>query len=164
MLTLGFNLLRRQWLWLALIASAAMLGAAHAFEQFGGFAPCHLCLQQREVYWVAIGVSVAGLALQRFERLRPLILAALALVFLAGAAIAIQQAGAEWKFWSAPEGCSGARAATAADLAALLSNKPMSTPRCDEAAWRMLGLSMAGWNALASLALAAMSGLAVRKG
>ena len=157
------TLIARRWLLLALLISAAMLATAHAFERFGGFAPCHLCLQQREVYWAAIGVCAAGLALQRFKRLRPWILAVLALVFLAGAAIAIQQAGAEWKFWSAPEGCSGARAATAADLAALLSNKPMITPRCDEAAWRMLGLSMAGWNALASLALAAMSGLAARK-
>ena len=157
------TLIARRWLLLALLISAAMLATAHAFERFGGFAPCHLCLQQREVYWAAIGVCVVGLALQRFERLRPWILAILALVFLAGAAIAIQQAGAEWKFWSAPEGCSGARAATAADLAALLSNKPMITPRCDEAAWRMFGLSMAGWNALASLALAALSGLAARR-
>jgi len=157
------TLIARRWLPLALLISAAMLATAHAFERFGGFAPCHLCLQQREVYWVAIGVCVVGLALQRFERLRPWILAILTLVFLAGAAIAIQQAGAEWKFWSAPEGCSGARAATAADLAALLSNKPMTTPRCDEAAWRTFGLSMAGWNALASLALAALSGLAARK-
>jgi disulfide bond formation protein DsbB len=157
------TLIARRWLLLALLTSAAMLATAHAFERFGGFAPCHLCLQQREVYWAAIGVCAVGLALQRFKRLRPWILAILALVFLAGAAIAIQQAGAEWKFWSAPEGCSGARAATAADLAALLSNKPMTTPRCDEAAWRMFGLSMAGWNALASLALAALSGLAARK-
>jgi disulfide bond formation protein DsbB len=140
-----------------------MLATAHAFETFGGFAPCHLCLQQREVYWTAIGLCVAGLVVERFAPLRPWVLAALALVFLTGAGIAMQQAGAEWKFWKAPEGCSGARAATAADLAALLSNKPMTTPRCDEAAWRMLGISMAGWNALASLALAAISGLAANR-
>jgi disulfide bond formation protein DsbB len=158
------TLVERHWLWLALGASAAMLATAHAFERFGGLAPCHLCLEQRTAYWVAIAVCLLGLAIQRVEQLRPWILGGLALVLLAGAAVAIQQAGAEWKFWPAPEGCSGARAATAADLARLLSNKPMATPRCDEAAWRMLGLSMAGWNALVSLGLAAMSGLAaVRK-
>jgi disulfide bond formation protein DsbB len=157
------TLVSRSWLWLALAVSAALLATAHGFERFGGFAPCHLCLQQREVYWGAMGVCAVGLAARRFERLAPWILAVLALVFLAGAAIAIQQAGAEWKFWSAPQGCSGARAATAADLARLLSNQPMATPRCDEAAWRMFGLSMAGWNALASLGLAAMSGLAARR-
>ena len=102
------TLIARRWLLLALLISAAMLAIAHAFERFGGFAPCHLCLEQREVYWVAMGICAVGLALQRFERLRPWILAILALAFLAGAAIAIQQAGAEWKFWSAPEGCSGA--------------------------------------------------------
>ena len=158
------TLVERRWLWLALAISAAMLATAHAFETFGGFEPCHLCLQQRTAYWAAMGVCMVGIAAARFATLRPWILAVLALVFLAGAAIAIQQAGAEWKFWSAPEGCSGARAATAADLARLLSNKPMATPRCDQAAWRMFGLSMAGWNALASLGLAAMSGWAARKG
>lgn len=143
-----------------------MLATAHGFETFGGLAPCHLCLEQRTVYWTAIGVSLVGLVVSRTAmgaRLRPWFCVLLGLVFLAGAAIAIQQAGAEWKFWSAPEGCSGVHAATAGDLARLLENKPMATPRCDQAAWRMLGISMAGWNALISLGLAGFSALAARK-
>ena len=49
------------WLWMALLASAFLLAIAHAFETFGGLAPCLLCLQQRTVYWVAIAVAAVGL-------------------------------------------------------------------------------------------------------
>jgi len=53
------------WPALALAASAAMLATAHAFERLGGYAPCLLCLKQREVYWVAGGIALAGLVLLR---------------------------------------------------------------------------------------------------
>ena len=54
------NLLRPfldRWRLCALLASAAMLATAHAFETFGGLAPCQLCLRQREVYWAAAAVA-----------------------------------------------------------------------------------------------------------
>lgn len=53
-----YRLLTRWWTAFALAASLAMLGAAHAFERFGGLAPCNLCLKQREVYWGAVVVAV----------------------------------------------------------------------------------------------------------
>jgi disulfide bond formation protein DsbB len=155
----------RRWLTLALAVSAAMLAVAHAFQTFGGLAPCHLCLQQRTVYWVAIGVSLAGLALSPTSvgrQARPWICGLLGLVFLAGAAIAVRHAGAEWHWWSAPETCSGLGAGSAADLQKLLQGAKLPPPRCDVAAWRMLGLSMAGWNALISVGLAGLSALAAR--
>jgi disulfide bond formation protein DsbB len=152
-------LLARHWPAIALLASLAMLAVAHAFETFGHLPPCHLCLQQREAYWWASGIAVAGLAARRFApriaRLPwPEIL--LALAFAVGAAIAVRHAGAEWKWWPGPEGCSGARTVTAADILSGL-NGGGRAPRCDEAAWRMFGLSMAGWNAIASTVLAALS-------
>jgi disulfide bond formation protein DsbB len=150
----------RHWLVLALAASAAMLAIAHAFETFGGLAPCHLCLQQREAYWAALGIAAAGLAARRFAPALarwpwPEIL--LALAFLIGGAIAVQQAGAEWKWWPGPEGCSGAKTVTSADILAGLNGATKPVPRCDVAAWRLLGISMAGWNALVSLKLVALS-------
>ena len=48
----------RWWTAFALAASLSMLGAAHAFERFGGLAPCNLCLKQREVYWGAVAIAV----------------------------------------------------------------------------------------------------------
>ena len=76
------------WISVALAASVAILAAAHAFERFGGYAPCLLCLKQREVYWVAAGVALVALAALRspgLRALRPWIGLALGLVFLFGA-------------------------------------------------------------------------------
>ena len=80
----------------ALAASALMLGAAHAFETFGGYAPCTLCLRQREVYWVAGSLALAGLVLTRpagLQRFKGLFYLGLALVFMAGVGIAAGTAG-----------------------------------------------------------------------
>ena len=91
-------------------------------------------------------------------RLAPLAGGLLAATFLVGLGIAVWHAGAEWKFWPGPKACASAGGgASAAGLAALMHGAKIAAPHCDEAAWRFLGLSMAGWNALISLKLAAWS-------
>lgn len=157
---IGFTL--RTWLLLALVTSAAMLGVAHAFETFGHLAPCTLCYYQRDVYWTALPIAAAGVLIERTpaKRLAALAGAALTVTFLVGMSIAIWHAGAEWQFWPGPKACaSGGGAASAAGLAALMNGAKISAPHCDEAAWRFLGVSMAGWNALISLKLAVWSGI-----
>ena len=152
--------LSRRWLVAAALISAAMLAVAHAFETFGGLAPCHMCLQQREAYWAAIGVAALGIFASRAApgwRSAGWASAALTLTFLTGGFIAARQAGAEWHWWPGPSSCSGAGSVTAADIARLMQGTAGAAPRCDVAAWRMLGVSMAGWNALASAALAGLS-------
>lgn len=152
----------RHWLALALAASAAMLAIAHGFETFGHLPPCTLCLYQRDVYWTALPIAAAGLVLQRTP-LAGLAVAAgwlLAITFLVGCGIAVWHAGAEWKFWPGPQACSSSGGgATAAGLAALMKGAKINAPHCDVAAWRFLGLSMAGWNALISLKLAGWSAI-----
>ena len=151
----------RNWLILALAASTAMLAIAHGFETFGHLAPCTLCLRQREVYWVALVLAGSGVIVShvpRLERFTRLFGAVLALVFLTGMGIAVYHAGAEWKWWPGPTTCASTGAAvSAADLASLLHGGKVTAPHCDEAAWRFLGLSMAGWNVLISLKLAVYS-------
>jgi disulfide bond formation protein DsbB len=158
--------LDRWRLWSAL-AAAVMLATAHAFQTFGGYAPCTLCLRQREVYWVILGVGLAFMILVRTPggpRWREATCWALGLAFLVGAGVAVYHAGAEWKFWPGPTACASAGGAvSAADMAALLAGERIRAPACDEAPWVFLGLSMAGWNALASLCLAALSVLAARR-
>lgn len=156
-----------RWPWWALFASALMLAIAHAFETFGGLAPCILCLKQREVYWVAGGIAIAGI-LVAYTPLRVwggrLVCAALVVTFLVGMGIAIWHAGAEWKFWPGPAACALNRVRiTAADLAAALAGTKSHGPSCEEAAWRMFGISMAGYNVLISLKLAILSGLALKR-
>ena len=145
---------------LAALASAAMLAAAHAFERIGGYQPCLLCLRQREVYWVALGVaavSLAALRLRPDDSLRRAVPLLLALVFLVGFGIAGYHAGVEWKWWEGPAACAVGTNVSSAGLQALAGGTAKARiVSCDEAAWVMAGLSMAGWNALASLGLATL--------
>ncbi len=144
----------RYWPLLAAVAAALMLAVAHAFETFGGYPPCELCLKQRDIYWL---IAWAGSLLYIAVMVRPHILRAvcglLAALFLAECALAAYHAGVEWKWWPGPTSCTsaGVHAISVADMSNLLSGKPQHIIQCDVAAWRFLGLSMAGWNALAAL-------------
>ncbi len=157
---------RDHWLFWALLASALMLAIAHAFETFGGYAPCTLCLRQREAYWIAGTIALAGILVTRLptqRRLRWVFDAAVALAFAYSLYLAIYHAGAEWKFWPGPTTCSGGGGKVSLDALSALADgtTKVKPPACDQAAWRMFGLSMAGWNALISLKLLAWSVIAL---
>ncbi len=150
----------RTWPLLAALAALAALGIAHAFETFGGLRPCALCLRQREVYWVALAIALAGMAAARVFpgwRAGRGVVALLGLTFLTGAIVAGYHAGVEWHLWPGPATCSGDAAGlaglSAADLGAALG-QASKAPSCDQVPWSFAGLSMAGWNMLYSLALA----------
>lgn len=130
--------------------SALLLTGAFAFQYIGGLAPCTLCLYQRWPHAVAVVIGVAALAFG--GRLLPLLGAVAA---FATAAIGVFHVGVEQKWWD------GLAACTASSLdgvsAADLLNPDVSVGaviRCDAIAWQMLGISMAGWNAILSIALA----------
>jgi disulfide bond formation protein DsbB len=156
---------RRWWPLIAGGVAAFMLAAAHAFETFGHYPPCELCLKQRYIYWLilewvvfsqAIGQAVTPrwrLALWRGAVIL------LTLLFASECALAAYHAGVEWKWWPGPTTCTGAgvHPVTAADMTALLSGQPQHVVQCDVAAWRLLGVSMAGWNALAALVFTLLS-------
>jgi disulfide bond formation protein DsbB len=153
-----------RWRLCAVLIAAGMLATAHAFETFGGYAPCTLCLRQREVYWTILGLGVAFMVLVRMPggpRWREATCWVLGLGFAVSCGLAVYHAGAEWKFWPGPQACaSGGGSVNAADLSAFLEGAKVKPPACDEAAWVFAGLSMAGWNALISLGLAGLSVLA----
>ena len=153
------------WPILAILASLAMLLGAHAFEIIGKFAPCPLCLRQRDVYWAAVAMAVAGLVLWQRKPANRYLVALnimLGLVFLTGAIVATYHAGVEWKFWAGPSECSGgAGDITNIDLLDSLS-RPVATVSCADAPWTLFGISMAGYNALVSFALVIASFIAAR--
>ena len=149
------------WLLISAVVAVAMLVAVHLLESVGGYPPCELCLRQREAVWTVLGVSLAGRALAVW---RPVIarvaVVAVAAAFAVGAGVAAYHAGVEWGWWPGPGACTGRAAGPvgAADVAAVLSGaKVVHLVRCDEAAFRIAGLSLAGWNALLSAALALVS-------
>lgn len=150
-----------RWRLVAVLVAASMLATAHAFETFGGYAPCTLCLRQREVYWTILGLGVAFMAVVRMPggpRWREATCWVLGLAFLVGCAVAVYHAGAEWKFWPGPAACASTGGGVdAAALDAFLQGEKIRPPACDEAPWAFAGLSMAGWNAVISLGLAGLS-------
>ncbi|MAP93693.1 MAG: disulfide bond formation protein B [Ponticaulis sp.] len=161
----GMNSLRptaKTWPLWAMIFSAAMLAGAHAFEQFGRMLPCPLCLRQREMYWAAITVAVIGFIMMRRWRNDRMVITVdmlLCLVFLTGAVVAGFHTGVEWGWWEGPADCSGGASLDALprSLSDVDFSKRFATVSCTEAAWRMFGISMAGYNTLISLGLAVIS-------
>src|SRR5258707_12330909 len=125
-----------------------------------GLRPWSLCLEQRIAFYVSIPLAaVVAIAAGR-DAPRGLVAAGfgvIALAMLFNSGLALFHAGVEWKWWPGPQECSGPLTDLSAggDLLSSLTN--LTIVRCDAAAWRFLGLWLAGYDALISLALAAMA-------
>jgi len=135
---------------LAGLASAALLGGAYYFQYVVGLAPCDLCLLQRYPHMVAIVAGLLAAALLGLRRL-PMYLALIAIMALfVTAGIGVYHVGVEQHWWQGPQECSGRipPGLSAEALKKYLFSAKMI--RCDEAAWSMWGISMAGWNAILS--------------
>jgi len=146
---------------LAFGVSAALLAGAHAFE-LAGYPPCDLCLEQREVHWLAGGVAIAGFVAAAALKQRAVALAGLGvvgLIYIGSVWLAGYHAGVEYGFWQGPAGCSGFAGDGEGDMADVLAaiSNPNQGVACDEAPWTLIGISMAGYNALISLGLAAVT-------
>ena len=147
-----------------LVGAVAIIAGAFAF-QAAGYPPCELCLKERLPYYVGIALALLTLVAAQTAP-RPLAatgFAALALVFLFSAGFGAYHAGVEWGFWPGPTDCTGQleHAATSADF--LHQLQTVRVVRCDAVAIRILGLSLAGWNAVLSLALAAAAAIGLRR-
>ena len=140
--------------------SLAALAAAFAFQHLGGLEPCPLCIWQR---WPHVATALlALLALGVREPAAALAVGLAGVAALAGAGLAGFHAGVEQQWWAGLEACAGGPPAdTVAELRERLLNA--APARCDEVAWSFLGLSMAAWNGLLSLALAGMAAGALRR-
>ena len=148
--------------WLVALASAALLLGALAFQYLGDLAPCPLCIRQRYPHALAIALALLSLALPPMGARIALALAGLSL--LAGVFIGIDHAGIEYGWWPGSAECTPA-APTPGSLAELNAQLAApAPPRCDAPAWTLFGLSLAGYNVLASLPLAALALGAALKG
>jgi disulfide bond formation protein DsbB len=141
--------------------SAALLLGAFASQYIGGLAPCEMCIWQRWPHGAAILFGLVGGWLVK-ARILPgstgRVLAVLAILAIAvSGAIGVFHAGVEWKFWPGPPECTGFGYVPGRD-----EFKPLQIVRCDEAQWRLFGISLAGYNALISLAAAAIASLLLR--
>ena len=142
------------------LASFVVVGSAISSEVFGGLAPCVLCLYQRIPYGITI---VLGLIAAFSPRLFLPAMVLAAITFLVGGGIAVYHVGVEQSWWTGTEECVGStdKAASIDELRAQI----MATPviRCNDIQWSLFGISMAGYNVLASLVLAGYALLAARR-
>lgn len=136
---------------LAASGSAVLLIAALGFQYIGGLAPCEMCLWQRWPHAAAILVGALGVTV--LWRQRRVMAGIGTVAMLATAAIGLFHVGVEQNWWQGPSTCSAASPVgqSTDDLMASIMAAPLV--RCDEVAWSLLGISMAGWNALVSLGL-----------
>src|SRR5262245_1195318 len=140
-----------------MIAMAATVGAALGFEHLGGYIPCKLCLAQRTPYYVGaplMAVALLSAALRWPSWVTRLLILAGGLLMAYGLYLGVYHSGVEWAWWPGPTDCGVVDAPTGSGNGVLDQLNTVIPPSCDKAALRILGLSLAGWNAVISLVLA----------
>ena len=144
---------------IAVVGVATILGAYY-FQYVQGLPPCPLCLEQRFAYYFAIPLAamvLLGLSVGSSPKVITLALLAIAVAMIWNAGLGVYHSGVEWHWWQGPQDCSGATPNFSAGGPILDQINKTRVVRCDEAAWRFLGLSLAGYNVLISLALAVVA-------
>ena len=152
---------RQTLILLAAAGSAGLMLAALAFQYIGGMAPCQMCFWQRYPHVAALGLAAVAMFVPGGARLFAG-LGALALLTTSG--IGFFHAGVEQGWWEGVTACAGGGDVTALSTEDLLSSI-LDAPlvRCDEIPWSLFGISMAGWNALISLAISGVWVQAARR-
>lgn len=143
---------------LIFITSLTLILAALGFQHIGELAPCDLCYKQRWAYYSAIALIPIALFLygRDFKNFSRYLLVVMAVIFFTNALLGIYHSGVEWKLWDGPTGCTGS--GNLSDTIDLLGElEKVKIVPCDKVQWSLLGISMAGYSALASLGLGLLS-------
>ena len=149
------------------VVAAAIVLTALGSQYLGGLVPCPLCLQQRLPYYVGVPLALfAAWVAPRAPSAARGLLVPLAVIFVGSAALGAYHAGVEYGWWLGPQNC-GTMGETALpdninDLSQLLqTTKPL---RCEDPAFTLFNISMAGYNFIASCGLAALALFGLLKG
>ncbi len=142
--------------WLLLLASVVVLGSALGSQYIGGLQPCVLCLYQRWPYVAVIVLCAGALALRGRDMAGAALIGVGGLALLAGAGIAAFHVGVEQHWWQGTPACGGGVELSRGSVDEL-RERLLAAPvvRCDQVAWSLFGISMAGYNLAVSLALGA---------
>lgn len=144
------------------LASGGLLAMAYVFQYGFGFWPCTMCYWQRWPHWLMLGLGIlAFLPLQASHKILLMLAAA---VLLASAGLALWHSGVEYGLLPGPTACSGGLALDGDPAAVLDRLLATPAPRCDEVTWSFVGMSMANWNGILSLAMAGLAVMLLLKG
>ena len=154
----------RDPIFIVLMMSIAALATAFTAQYGFGLRPCELCLFQRVPYGVVIFLALLALGLRLDARRMALVVGLCGLAFLVNSGLSLYHVGVEQHWWAGPTSCTGGLGTvhSVQDLAALLS-KPIDIPQCDKVAWSLFGISMAGYNIIACIGMAAFCLLATQR-
>ena len=143
------------------IIAASTLAGAWFFQLVVGLVPCPLCLEQRYAYYALVPVAfLVALGAVRGAPRGVLLagLAILAIAVLGNAVLGTYHSGVEWGLWKGPTDCTGPVGNLGSAGSLLERLDTVKVVRCDEVQFRFLGLSLAGYNVLISLLMAAIAG------
>jgi disulfide bond formation protein DsbB len=148
-------------LFLGVVSAVLILGAL-GFQYIGGYPPCEMCMWQRYPHFGAIVVGLGGGLLLTMGALpqslaKPVAILTLLLVAATGL-IGVYHAGVEWHWWAGPSACTG----PAFQLSGKLDLNA-HVVSCEHAAWRLFGISMAGYNAIFSLGAVLLAAFALTR-
>ena len=142
------------------VIAAATLAGAWYFQLVLGLQPCPLCLEQRYAYYLAVPLAVLVALAAGLHAPRPVLIGGLVLLALAALGNAVlggYHAGVEWKFWAGPSDCTGPVGNLGSAGSLLDRLDTVKVVMCDQVQWTFLGLSLAGYNVLISLLMAAIA-------
>jgi disulfide bond formation protein DsbB len=128
---------------LALVTPAVLLGGAYVSQYGFGLHPCEMCWWQRYAHFAALALALLAFAPKSAQ----LFTALAGLAILAAGLIGAFHAGVEYGWWDGLTACA-ITAAKGGDPLDAIMHAPLI--RCDVAQWRLLGISLAGWNFLFS--------------
>lgn len=144
---------------LALIVPSALMLGALGSQYVAGLHPCEMCYWQRWPHDAAIVLALFAFG-TRVNKASHVLVALAALAIMVSGGIGVFHAGVEYGWWEGITTCS-----TTAAGVSLEDIMRAPVVRCDVPQWTLLGISLAGYNAIISLgAGVAILGLLRRAG
>ncbi|HEY6023697.1 MAG TPA: disulfide bond formation protein B [Pseudolabrys sp.] len=145
---------------IVVIVGGLTICAVYFFQYVLGYPPCPLCFEQRNAFYVSIPLAALLWLGANYGASRKVMMAGFAVIVAAmlwNTGLSIYHSGVEWKFWPGPTDCSGPINSLGSTGNLLKSLQDIRIVRCDEAAWRFLGISLAGYDVVVSLFLAVVA-------
>lgn len=140
---------------LAIMTPVSLLGGAIGSQYLGGLYPCEMCMWQRWPHVVAIAFALCAIGVRGRPQESAIFTALAALAIAVSGGIGVFHAGVEYGWWQGLTACSTAlTGASTQDVLDSIMAAPLT--RCDVAPWSLLGISLAGYNALISLGAVAL--------
>jgi len=135
------------------VAMAATVLTALGFQHIGGYIPCKLCLEQRWPYYAGAPLMALAALLGGSPKLVRGLLVLGGVIMAVSLYLGVKHAGVEWGWWAGPTDCGAVSGVETGGKGVLDALDTVVPPSCDKASLRVLGLSFAGWNAVASFVL-----------